>query len=513
MDFSSIDNLRPGRTRRESSWDRTGGNADYLVIPSGETKVIADIQGPGRITHLWMTAGGNYRNLLIKITWDNAPAPSVFVPYGDFFGQGNCYVNSYQSLFFSSSTDSNNRQGALTALNCYLPMPFKERALVVLVNESDRDQGQYFYIDYELYEDISALGPDPAYLHAEFRRQAPFGGWGPEIKVNTPETDGIPNLERDAWDNNYIIMETRGRGHYLGCFFSVVNMASRGFESYANPDYWWWGEGDDMIWVDGYKWPPDLHGTGSEDYFNQALGMQRNAFLRNGTAVHEFDTGGASTSYIFHLENPVRFQKEIKVTIEIGHANHLGNDISSVAFWYAAEPASVLPPPPVAQRQPPVKRDGQWILDPATRFTTHQVPLSDEKRDAKREWRRQQLTPCFRKVVGEVWGHPKEGYSFKITSGFGQGVVVPLEEVIEDLLDGIPPTDRRYVRYDLFGTIIYLPRDASTGEILSKIEEERREIPPQPLKITCGVVLDEEWDEDHPAEISVGLSHKLTRRD
>ena len=74
-----------------------------------------------------------------------------------------------------------------------------------------------------------------------------------------------------------------------------------------------------MIWVDGYKWPPELHGTGSEDYLNQAWGMQDNAFLMNGSSIYERNTGGYQTSYVFHLTNPVRFEKEIKVTIEHGH--------------------------------------------------------------------------------------------------------------------------------------------------------------------------------------------------
>ncbi len=95
-----------------------------------------------------------------------------------------------------------------------------------------------------------------------------------------------------------------------------------------------------MIWVDGYKWPPDLHGTGSEDYLNQAWGMQPNAFLRNGSSIYERDTNGYQTSYVLHLENPVRFRTEIKVTIEHGHGNHLANEMSSVAYWYAAEPAA-----------------------------------------------------------------------------------------------------------------------------------------------------------------------------
>ena len=225
-------------------------------------------------------------------------------------------------------------------------MPFRHHAVVELINESDEPHKQYFYIDYEALD-----APDTrlGYAHAEFRRANPFGGWGPELRVNSPESD-IVNTERAAWEKNYVILETAGRGHYLGCNLSVTNFQGE-----------WWGEGDDMIWVDGYKWPPDLHGTGSEDYLNQAWGMQPNAFLRNGSSLYEKHTKGYQTSYVFHVENPVRFQSEIKVTIEHGHANHLANEMSSVAYWYAEHPSAVAAPPAVAERMP-VLRDkrGKW---------------------------------------------------------------------------------------------------------------------------------------------------------
>jgi hypothetical protein len=142
-----------------------------------------------------------------------------------------------------------------------------------------------------------------------------------------------------------------------------------------------------MIWVDGYKWPPDLHGTGSEDYLNQAWGMQRNAFLRNGSSIFEEDSGGYQSSYVLHLENPVRFRKEVKVTIEHGHGNHLANEMSSVAYWYAAAPAQAIDPPPLAQRQP-VARDnqGNWLHDASSRTPAGAVPVNDEMRAMKNCW-------------------------------------------------------------------------------------------------------------------------------
>ena len=375
--------IKDAKTGRCSSCDRTGRNADAWTIEAGETKVLADIRGPGAITHIWMTQGNHYRECLLKITWDNARAPSVLVPLGDFFCLGHGMVNSFQSLFFTASTRGNNQFNQGCALNAYVPMPFKERAVVELVNQSREVHRQYFYIDYETF---AMPQNDLGYFHAEFCRTNPFGGWGHEINVNTPEAN-IINKEKLAWENNYVILETKGCGHYIGCNLSVTNFQGT-----------WWGEGDDMIWVDGYKWPPDLHGTGSEDFLNQAWGMQANAFLRNGSSIYEGNTiqhvnasasGGYQTSYIFHPENPVRFQKEIKVTIEHGHGNHLANEMSSVAYWYAENPTRIAVPPPVEKRMP-VLRDnrGRWLYDRKNQCPGKPIKLNAEMKKMKAEWAR-----------------------------------------------------------------------------------------------------------------------------
>jgi hypothetical protein len=372
--IQDLSKLKAGKAKRFSSWDVTGANADSWHIKPGETRVLADIKGPGCITHIWMTQSNHYREVLLKFTWDDAPAPSILVPLGDFFCLGHSIVNSFQSLLFTASTNGNNHFNTGVALNCYAQMPFKKRALVELVNQSKEDHNQYFYVDYESYDDPSQVD-GRGYFNAEFRRENPFGGWGHEIIVNTPEAN-IPNKERLAWENNYVILETKGKGHYIGFNMSITNFQGT-----------WWGEGDDMVWVDGYKWPPDLHGTGSEDALNQAWGMQRNAFLRNGSSIYEPDTGGYQSSYNFHIENPVRFTKEIKVTIEHGHANHLRNEVSSVAYWYAEVPASVKNPPPVEKRMPVLKVDGKWVIDPKNQVTSREVPLTEEMKKSKLRWK------------------------------------------------------------------------------------------------------------------------------
>ena len=101
--------LRNATTHRESSWDQTGRNNDAWNIAPGETKVLADLEGPGCITHLWLTQRNHYRECLLRFTWDNAKRPSVVCPLGDFFGLGHGIVNSYQSQLFTASTRMNNR--------------------------------------------------------------------------------------------------------------------------------------------------------------------------------------------------------------------------------------------------------------------------------------------------------------------------------------------------------------------------------------------------------------------
>jgi len=388
MNLLELARIRNRKTGRCSSYDVTGRNADCWHIPAHQSRVLADIRGPGLLTHLWLTQANHYRECLIRITWDNAQAPSVLCPLGDFFGLGHSRVNSYQSLLFTASANKPYTVNTGCALNCYAPMPFRKRALVELVNESDEDHLQYFYIDYESMDPAELR--NTGYFHAEFRRTLPFGGWGPEIIVNTPQSN-VVNRERLAWDNNYVILDTRGKGHYLGCNLSVTNFQGT-----------WWGEGDDMIWVDGYKWPPDLHGTGSEDYLNQAWGMQPNAFLRNGSSLFEGQallekgislpeqTRGYQTSYVFHLENPVRFRRSIKVTIEHGHGNHLANEMSSTAYWYAETPTAAVQPPGVSQRLPVHRKDGQWFIPPQARCSDKPVRRTPEMEAMKTLWKDQE---------------------------------------------------------------------------------------------------------------------------
>ena len=202
-------------------------------------------------------------------------------------------------------------------------MPFNEHAKVEIINENDVPFGLYFQIDYELYQE--KLGADTAYFHACWKRQLPCEGWGNDILTNSPEINSVSNL---TGENNYVLLETEGEGHYVGCNLSVKHFQGS-----------WWGEGDDMFFIDGEEFP-SIIGTGTEDYFNHAWGMQQgNHSLYHGSILHERDLPEAyQVAYRFHIEDPVHFQKSIKVTMEHGHANHLSDDWSTTAYWYQKLP-------------------------------------------------------------------------------------------------------------------------------------------------------------------------------
>lgn len=354
--LGDIARLRDVVSGRVSSWDRSGRNDDYWVIPPREAVTIADLPGPGTITHIWLTQWSRefigvdwevpvadlLRTLVLRVTWDDQDSPAILAPVGDFFGLGNGLAATYASLPFTASAnaDVEHQQHGHLALNCYLPMPFGSRALVELINESDDWVGQYFQVDFELQ--AAPHAPDTAYLHAMWRRERGIG-WGPEVTVNSPEALAAANLDARG---NHTILDVEGDGQYVGCNLTVVH--GRGARRGLRPgEASWWGEGDDMIVVDGEPWPPRLHGTGSEDYFGHAWEMQPVAFPMAGSVVHEHDVPGVQVSYRFHLTDPVRFRERIHVSMERGHANHLADDWSSTAYWYQrlpSPPASLAPP-------------------------------------------------------------------------------------------------------------------------------------------------------------------------
>ena len=369
--------LSTARTMRISSWDKTGRNSDFWKIGAGECRELADLRGPGQITHIWITQHNPDPDFLRKLTlrfyWDHEEHPSILAPMGDFFCLGHSIVNSFQSLPFTVSAQQNYVFGGAAALNCYLQMPFASRARITLHNETDFEHTFYFYIDYEERE----IPDNAGRLHARFCRENPTSGWAHEITANSPPCD-VPNLsDRD----NYPLLEAEGEGQFIGFNLSVTNLQHL---LKNHHERYWWGEGDEMYVIDNEPWPPRIHGTGSEDALNQAYGMQRNAYLYNGSSIFEQDTMGYQTSYIFYLTNPIRFQKSLRASIEHGHGNHLSNEMSSVAYWYQREPHKPFGILPVTQRVPLIRT---FRFPEGSRTEARPMTYTEEMLRNKEIWR------------------------------------------------------------------------------------------------------------------------------
>lgn len=220
-------------------------------------------------------------------------------------------------------------------------MPFHRAARVELINQQEGPvEAFYFYIDYQLHP---SLPDNAAYFHAQWHRQNPCAGWtgagsvwGSEAWRRRAEgPDGINTSDR----GNYLVLEAAGTGHYIGVNFAIDRQS-----------WGWWGEGDDMIFIDRdgqRQWPPDLHGTGSEDYLGHAWGMQNTAHLYSGQPWAEkadhFNEGKVCV-YRYHVVDPIPFARSIRVSIEHGHANDRSDDIASTAYWYQLEPHVPFPP-------------------------------------------------------------------------------------------------------------------------------------------------------------------------
>ncbi len=322
--FSDIVRIVPRKSARVSSWDRTGGNRDALRFKPGEMKTIAELKGPGVIRHIYITTIERdplqYRKVVIRMFWDGEDTPSVEVPFGDLFGAGFCLPQTFQSFMVALNP------GALDSrsygFNLYFPMPFAKSARIEVENQSEAQFGGFWYhVD---YEQLGSVPEDAGRFHAQWRRENP-------CQAIPREASAAVNL---TGDDNYVILEAEGQGNYAGFFLNVDNICGG-----------WYGEGDDMIFVDGEKFPPSYHGTGTEEIFGGGAGPNY-AYFGPYTGFHfvsNRDWSGKQSMYRFHVHDPVRFQKSLRVTVEHGHANDLGNDYSSTAFWYQIEPHAEFP--------------------------------------------------------------------------------------------------------------------------------------------------------------------------
>lgn len=299
-----------GDLDEHSNWD------NFRVAP-GDTHTLMDVKGPGVITHIWLTFLGpepqawakagsaNHQEMLLRMYWDGDPRPAVEAPVGDFFA--NCFGKRSQVISVPVVVEDAD------SYNCYWRMPFRKSARIEIVNESEKPLSLLYYnVD---WIQLPKLAKDTPYFYAQYRQEYPV---------------------RKGED--YLLLETQGKGHFVGAVLGVRTRSPA-----------WFGEGDEKIYIDGEK-EPSIWGTGTEDYFLSAWGLQTTSTPYFG--VPYFDewgiVGGHTSAYRWHVQDPLVFNRSIKVTLEhFGWIapdenpqnkstswNEREDDYASVAFWY-----------------------------------------------------------------------------------------------------------------------------------------------------------------------------------
>jgi hypothetical protein len=288
-----------------------------IHIKAGTTFTLAEIQGPGCIQQIWMTPAGNWRRSILRFYWDDETEPSVECPVGDFFACGwgkYCQINSMPVCVNPGS-----------AFNCYWQMPFRKKAKITMENTDQKGMTLYYQVNYTLTD----LPKDAAYFHAQFRREAPLHQKG-----------------------TYTILDdVQGQGQYVGTYLAW-QVHNEG----------WWGEGEIKFFIDGDKEFPTICGTGTEDYFCGSYDFENpetkkyQMFSTPYTGLAQvlppdqiYKIGQRFGLYRWHIADPVRFGKDLKVTIQAlgwqtgGRYLPLEDDIASVAYWYQKEPHKKFP--------------------------------------------------------------------------------------------------------------------------------------------------------------------------
>lgn len=340
-----------GRSMRETSTHKIGpdgkfdpngepdpqSNRDNKSVPPGDKKILMNVKGPGVVTHIWMTFLGpephpwakkgsaNHQEMLLRMYWDGNERPCVEAPVGDFFA--NSFGKRSEVLSLPVVVEDAD------SYNCFWHMPFRKSARVEVVNQSEKPISLLYYnIDWIKKENIPE---DTPYFYAQYRQEYPV-----------------------QKGKDYVILDTKGKGHYVGTVLSVRTRSPS-----------WFGEGDEKIYIDGEK-KASIWGTGTEDYFLSAWGLKTTSTLFFG--VPYFDqwgiVGGHTSAYRWHISDPIVFGKGIKVTFEhygwisadenpdrkVHSWNEREDDYSSVAFWYqAGEPTFQARAPHARRRKLP----------------------------------------------------------------------------------------------------------------------------------------------------------------
>jgi len=319
-EMMNLSKIRTGvKTKQVSSHDRTGGNADFVgKIKDGDKFELMNVRGAGVINRIWITIAPEGKELsrydiILRMYWDGNTYPSVESPLGSFFGNG--WNESYNFVSVPVSV----APGAGKSYVSYFAMPFSKGARIEIENQTGKEIS-HFYFNIN-YTEMDRLAEGTGRFHAWFNR---------ELTETLPEGEnewallGVQGKNLNG-KGNYVFADIKGKGHLAGVNYYV-----------NNPSTMWYGEGDEMFFVDGDTLPTMI-GTGTEDFFNTSW-CPKELFSHPyyGYPRVNNETGwlGRTHVYRFFISDPVFFDKSLRATIEHGHNNCLTLELQSVAYWY-----------------------------------------------------------------------------------------------------------------------------------------------------------------------------------
>lgn len=301
--------------------ERGGGNArpnckdsPKVVMEPGSTVTMADVDGPGRIEHIWI-GGANVMEFILRMYWDEQDRPAVEVPLAAFFGNG--YPENHRTVEdkYICLDSALMLTSPHVGCNSYIPMPFRRHARITLENRAPRKMETY----YAITGSRGPQGKDIGYFHAQYRKAQPVESGKPYVIL-----DGV-----------------KGRGRFIGVTLAAgVNGPGR-----------CWVEGEVRMFLDGEA-TPTLQYTGTEDYFCGSYAFGNDHVLRKyqvysglyagmyGVFGEHCGTGKDQHRFLlyrWHVKDPIRFRKGFRMTIDnilMPGARPRTDDFATVAYWY-----------------------------------------------------------------------------------------------------------------------------------------------------------------------------------
>lgn len=283
-----------------------------IGIEPDTTAVICDIDGPGVITHMWVT-GNISHSLIVRIYWENSEFPSVETPLSAFFGVG------FDENFADIEGKYPYLNSSLLLLapgrgcNSYFQMPFLKHCKITVENRSKNNLHLYYAISG--YKD--ELPENIAYFHAAYRQEHPV-------------TKG----------RSYTVLDKiKGKGKFIGCTLYVG----------VNGHNTCWVEGEAKMYIDGEDYP-SINYTGTEDYFCGSYAFGNDIALKKyqtysglyvglyailGNTAEMYNAQKRFMLYRWHEKDEINFDESFKMVMDnLGWTGPRYDDYTSVAYYY-----------------------------------------------------------------------------------------------------------------------------------------------------------------------------------